>query len=770
MTFKKKSILLVLSVLIISISRPLAYGQSQPVLRYADDIDYPPYSYTIDKQLQGFTIDFARLLFRDDDYKVTYVTDNREKVYKGFADGDFDILGTVAVTEEMKGILDFSKPVGKTYVSVYTKNTMKKIALEDLKHLKVGVGRGYYTEKLLSDTLGITAYKTYGDIKQAILDLHFGDIDVVFENQDRVNEFLMVNKLRGDIIPQISGLFPVELAYGIKKGNPALLEYINGRITELEDSGGYEALYMKYFNTHSEFYYAAQNRSNFIVFGQGGVVIAGVFIFLQLYIRRLKKKLRKEHSLLQKSYEELSATYEELAATEEELKYQYDLLKTREEAVYKSEEKVHFLTFFDSLTTLPNRHLFKNHLIMALANAHRNSQIAAVLRIDMDYFKDINDTFGHAFGDSFLMGVAEKLKSNIRETDTVSRFVSDEFSILLPQIRDVKEAMDTAEKIVVSFREQWAVEGQAFYSTISVGVAVYPKDGLDEQTLLKNAGAALNSAKSLGKNNYQMYTPGMDGIISKRLELESRLKRAIEKQEFVVYYQPQINLKNNRIEGMEALVRWTDQKRGLVLPAEFIPVAEETGLIGFISEWVLRTACLQCKAWNDQGYGPLNMSVNLSASQFQQRSLKAMIERILEETGCQPQYLELEITESMAVKNMDMTVNIIHELKELGIKVSLDDFGTGYSSLNHLKIMPINTLKIDKSFIEDLGEDNNNQSAIAEAIILLAHRLKLNVIAEGVETEEQLAFLRENGCDMMQGFLFSGPLPVEGVNQLLQKN
>lgn len=432
------------------------------------------------------------------------------------------------------------------------------------------------------------------------------------------------------------------------------------------------------------------------------------------------------------------------------------------------EETIRHQAFHDALTGLPNRLLFKDRLNLAMAHAKRNKKMLAVLFLDLDRFKLINDTLGHAVGDQLLINVSERLVVNVREDDTVARLGGDEFTILLPEIGQIEGAATVAHKILEAVRKPLKVSNHELYISTSIGVVVYPSDGDDAEALLKNADTAMYRAKEKGRNNYQLYTPAMNAKAFERLAMENSLRRALEKNEFVVFYQPKVRIDTEEIIGMEALVRWQHPTRGLVSPGEFIPVAEETGLIVSIGEWVLRTACTQNKAWQDAGYPPVRVAVNLSARQFQLQNLVETVARILSETGLDPQWLELEITESIAMQNAEFTIKTLNDLKEMGIQLSIDDFGTGYSSLSYLKRFPINKLKIDKSFVSEITSDPDN-AAIASTVIVLGQSLKLGVIAEGVETREQYHFLKQHHCDEMQGYLFGKPMPSSQFESLLQK-
>lgn len=434
----------------------------------------------------------------------------------------------------------------------------------------------------------------------------------------------------------------------------------------------------------------------------------------------------------------------------------------------QAEETVHHQAYYDLLTDLPNRIMFHDRLTLALAQANRYRRMLAVLFVDLDRFKTIIDTLGHAMGDRLLRGVAERLSSCLEEGDTLARLGGDEFVVLLPHIDRVFKAAKQAQKILEVLQPPFHFNEHELHITTSLGISLYPYDGHDPDTLLKNADTALYRAKEQGRNNYQLYTPAMNSRAFERLALENSLRKALERQEFLIHYQPQVDIKTGQIVGIEALVRWQHPDLGLVYPAEFIPLAEETGLIVPLGEWVLRTACAQNKAWQKAGLPPVSVAVNLSARQFQHQNLVETVARVLRETELDPPYLELEITEGIAMQNADFTIVILRGLKEMGVQIAVDDFGIGYSSLSYLKKFPLNTLKIDRSFVHDLTSDAND-AAIAHAIIVLAHTLKLNVVAEGVETLEEKNFLQEHACDRLQGYLFSVPLSAEGFEKLLQQ-
>jgi len=440
-------------------------------------------------------------------------------------------------------------------------------------------------------------------------------------------------------------------------------------------------------------------------------------------------------------------------------------------AVERKESQIQHISYYDMLTGLPNRLLFYDRLEQLLEQAQRDDRMAAVMLLNLDRFKQVNDSFGHPVGDQLLQSVALRLEKHLRPGNTVARFGGDEFAFVLGDMHSAHEAGDLAQKILDSFAQDAISIGDSeIFVAASIGISIYPLDGPDTTTLIKNADAALAHAKSEGRNNYQYYEAQMNALAWQRLALETSLRRALEREEFVLHYQPKVDLVSGKIIGMEALLRWQSPERGLVLPNEFIGLLEETGLMLAVGEWVLRSACKQGALWVQSGFSAVRIAVNLSALQFRQADLAGMVQRVCNETGLDLGLgtLELELTESLIMKNADEATVTLNKLHEMGVNLAIDDFGTGYSSLSYLKRFPISTLKIDQSFICEL-EDNQDDVAIVTAIVALGHSLGLKVIAEGVETFEQLHALREMKCDEMQGYLFSRPVPVSEMTSLLQK-
>jgi diguanylate cyclase (GGDEF)-like protein/PAS domain S-box-containing protein len=431
------------------------------------------------------------------------------------------------------------------------------------------------------------------------------------------------------------------------------------------------------------------------------------------------------------------------------------------------EEKVAYMAQFDALTGLPNRHLFQDRLIQAMALAKRNDWPMAVLFVDLDRFKLVNDTLGHGAGDRLLKEAGERLRSCIRSSDTVARLGGDEFAAILSELGKPGDAGLVAQKIIDAFRRPFDLEGKETYVTASVGVTLYPADSDSAEALVVNADAAMYRAKEQGRNNYQYFTRDMNERALQRVQMEAALRRALEREEFRLFYQPKADLVSGKISGFEALLRWQHPKKGMVLPGEFIPVLEETGLIVPVGAWVLRTACMQIKAWQKSGLKVPPVAVNLSARQFEQKDLKGDVRQILRDTQVDPSLIEFEITESLLMNDPEGAARTLRDLKESGVRLSMDDFGTGYSSLGYLKRFPIDTLKIDRTFVHDISTEDD--ATLTRAIINLAQNLRLKVVAEGVETEAQVSFLCANGCDEMQGYFFAKPVSADECERMLRE-
>jgi diguanylate cyclase (GGDEF)-like protein/PAS domain S-box-containing protein len=432
----------------------------------------------------------------------------------------------------------------------------------------------------------------------------------------------------------------------------------------------------------------------------------------------------------------------------------------------KTEQRAQYLAQHDALTGLPNRMLMQDRLNQALSQARRSGGVVALMFLDLDRFKLVNDSFGHPQGDALLKEVANRVAGCLRDTDTVARLGGDEFTVLLPDLSAPQAAGQVAERILGLFSQPFAgAEEHEIFVSASIGISVFPRDGADPESLVKHADTAMYSAKDAGRNSYRYFTDNLNAQVREKVMLESGLRRAIERGELRLHYQPKIDLATSRLIGAESLVRWQHPSMGLVSPAKFIPVAEDSGLIVPLGEWVLRAACEQIRKWRDRGLEP-KVAINVSARQFQQQNLAEVVLGAVREAGVDPACLELELTESAIMKDAEASVSTLDRIKSRGISIAIDDFGTGYSSLSYLKRLPLDVLKIDRSFVRDITTDHND-AAIVRAIIGLARSLGIKVIAEGVEDEKQLAFLNANGCNYGQGYLFGRPIEPESFEAIL---
>ena len=445
-----------------------------------------------------------------------------------------------------------------------------------------------------------------------------------------------------------------------------------------------------------------------------------------------------------------------------------NIIKRHEEVRLLHEREMRHQAYHDSLTGLPNKSKFSEQLRESINRSIRSGQQFALMFVDLDRFKIINDSMGHDAGDQLIRIAGERLSSLTREKDILFRWGGDEFTIILENIDNLDDVSTITERIIKGMSSPISIAKQELVITTSIGIAVYPNDSDSAEALIKNADAAMYHAKGSGRNRYEFYTPEMNARAKERLELESGLQKALQNEEFILHYQPKYGASTQKLVGVEALLRWQHPSYGLVMPDRFIPALEENGLINAVGQWVLRTACAQNKMWQEQGFAPVTVSVNISAVQFRSPQLIDTVARVLDETQLESRYLELELTESMFISNTEAAINTMYRLKDLGVSLSIDDFGSGYSSLSYLKRFPVDYLKIDRSFIKDI-ENSNKDAAITNAITVLAHSLNMKIVAEGVESQGQLDYLKSQGCQELQGFLFSRPISAQEVSELLEK-
>ncbi len=489
------------------------------------------------------------------------------------------------------------------------------------------------------------------------------------------------------------------------------------------------------------------------------ILLLLIFVFFR--IGKLRRKLDESYQ----QNANINSDFKKLESMYQDTLLSYNKLNTRYDELHKNRESIMKLAYTDHLTELPNRIAFIEMLDNIMVTL-RNEENISIMDIDLDNFKNINDTLGHSYGDELLIDVTHRLRQVLDENDYLSRIGGDEFIILTQNLKDTAAYEEKIKKVRNVFSFPFELSSKEYFITVSIGVAFAPKDGRTAQNLIKNVNSAMYVAKANGKNTYAYFEHTFNQMLTEKIELQSELRKAIEKQEFILFYQAQMDLVNKKVLGFEALIRWNHPSKGLLYPNDFIYLAEESGLIVPIGKWVLKSACLQLSEWVKMGYNDISMAVNLSTRQFKDKDFVQMVFDVIEETGIDPKKLELEITESVALEDLDYTISTIMELKSIGVRFSLDDFGTGYSSMSYLKRLPVSNLKIDKSFLDTVMDDTSDQKII-QAIISLAKNLDLHVIAEGVERSDQEQFLQSSNCNIAQGFLYSKPVPKERAVEFL---
>lgn len=510
----------------------------------------------------------------------------------------------------------------------------------------------------------------------------------------------------------------------------------------------------------SKVYVVEKHVGNIIILVMGILVILLITLGIKIRKKNNAEQIAKQaKQQLKENLKELEEAYEEAFAAKNQLSVKYEELK-------RSKEKIKKLAYSDYLTELPNRVAFTEMLDNVMLT-RRNEEVIALMDIDIDNFKNINDTLGHSYGDELLIDVTHRLRQAIDENDYLARIGGDEFLIITQNLEDIGDYEAKIRRIQKVFDYPFVLSMKEYFVTVSIGITMAPKDGKTTQVLIKNADSAMYAAKESGKNTYCYFNESINEKLMEKIQIQSELRKAIENNEFVLFYQPQVDLETDKIVGFEALIRWQHPTKGLVPPKDFISLAEETGLIVPIGNWVLKEACTQLKEWQELGYSNLLMAVNISVRQFRDHEFINMVKDVILDSNINASSLELEITESIALDDVEYTIETISKLKELGVGFSLDDFGTGYSSMNYLKRLPVNNLKIDKSFLDTILDNKCDQS-IVQTIINLARNLDLVVIAEGVEKDEQQVFLKDVKCDKAQGYLYSKPLPKEKAEELLR--
>lgn len=845
------------------------------------ELEYPPFLFERDGNVTGFNVDLTNILFEDEKYLVEASTDIWENVYSRIKSGEIDTCGMMGITDQRKKEVLFSKKVRTSYTAIYTADGLEDLTVDSLGEYRVGVGRDQFAEAILRDKVGIKEYTTYTTVNDAIFALDAGEIDALFENQEVVNYLIIQNGLEGKIIQNQSNLFGIDIAYGVRKDYPELIEYINKRMKHLKSAGVYEELYLKYFFRHSDEYIRDRRNNTIALTALILVLVFIAFVIQRLIIKRLRVTISDEdyftmeifnssdmfvwavredtttvkisptaqemigcsanslkgkilsqiecsssdfykiHELMLKavkseissntevlfedgrfkrityvfekveienihgkplialvgfnitkrveyeirlksSYEELEATYEELTAAEEEVKQQLVDLNTKQELLSTSERKLHHMAYHDALTDLPSRAALDRDLKYHI---EKTDEALAVMYIDADNFKLINDTLGHSMGDVFLTKIGRRLSIALDNQGMLYRVGGDEFVILTENIENLKYI---CKKIMDSFENSFKLCGRIIYSSISMGISIYPNDGLTSDEVLSKSDIAMYKAKDQGRRKFVFYDSYMDEAVKERMEYGRNLRDALINDEFLLHYQPQYDILDNKIIGFEALIRWDNPELGLVPPLKFISIAEESSIIIPVGKWVLKNACIFIKQLHHAGYPDLSISVNVSIYQLLHESFVEEVMEILTDYDLDPGLLELELTESVLIESYESIGNVLNSLRAMGVKIALDDFGKGYSSLSYLRYLPITTIKIDKCFTDGIAVDNKTRILIS-AIASIGKEIGLNIIVEGVEENEQIDYLRSINCRNIQGYVFSKALPENEAYELLCK-
>ncbi|MBN2221394.1 MAG: EAL domain-containing protein [Vallitaleaceae bacterium] len=697
---------------------------------YEVDENYPPFTYTQEKYIYGFDVDLTNLLFETSHYELKLSTGKWEQVYSKLVRGEIDMAGIIAVTPERRKEVLFSDTIFTSYAGIYVnKNHFKEFNIDsftDIKNLKVAVGKGYYTESILFEELGAGNYSTYTNMYEAIEDLANGSIDVIFENTQLMDMIIIEKRMSGLIQLAKGELYPREHAFAVSKERPELVTYINQRVKLMIKNGVFDALYQKYFRVHSELYTQRRIRV-FILVGILLIsVMIGIIVVVRLYIYFLQKKI----------------------------KGQYTLLKENEKILSN-------LAYYDRLTGLPNREMLCQYVSdYILDNQQGDHRIAALHHVDLDDFKSINDSLGYAMGDQLIRKIGDYLEKTVNSKAMISALGGDEFIIFQHQIQEKTEIDEMVRDIQKLFNEIWVIEEQEIYISASIGTSIYPNDSSEVSGLIESADMALCEAKRIGEGLHRYFSPLMYEVVRAKVEIIKDIKQAIELSQFELYYQPIYSTEKETVVSVEALIRWNHPKKGRISPLQFIPLAEETGLIISIGRWVIEEVCRQIQKWNENSdmLNPPKIAINITEKQLMYADFEKELDEIIFQYGIDFRQIEFEITESEAMHSVESNSNIIKRLKEKGLFIALDDFGTGYSSLSYIKQLPINVIKIDQSFIKDIS--NQNQNVFIEEIISIAHKLGYQVVAEGVETIEQKDYLISVNCDYLQGYYLCKPLPM----------
>ena len=705
-------------------------------LRIAGDNNFPPYEFVDEKgEYKGFNIDIMRAIEETVHIEIELIPMRWTDAVSALERGQIDAIQGMAKIPSREEKYKFTQSTSINSSAIFVKKETDYIRnINDLKGARIAYQMGDINEVKILEIPYAIMIPRHNQVEglEALLN---NEADAFIGNKAvaiyRLNKMKAANKVK--VLEEPVG----EISYGpvTMPENLEVYNILDEGLRKIKDSGDYDKIYKKWFGDQ-----LSPGRFNLRYYLKEIIIISLVIIIILLGFFLWNKKLQIE-----------------VAKRTKELKIANENLKSQQERIYN-------LAYYDTATGLPNRLYFTEKLENTIESLNEN-EILAVFYLDLDKFKHINDTLGHKIGDKVLKLVGERLRTTIAN-NTLARASGDAYIILIKDVENEDEALQLAKKIVDDFKQPILVEDYKLYLTVSIGVAIYPEAGIDSISLIKNAEVALYKAKDMGGNNYFKYNEEMGKQEYLNLTTLNELREAVTNDEFILYYQPKIDIKTRKIIGMEALIRWKSPRKGLVFPDKFIPLAEDTGLIFPIGEWVIKEACRQNKQWIEKGYKPRRVSVNISARQFQHYKFLDTVSNALKETGLEPEYLGLEITETVAVSDIDHTINVLKELKELGVFVIMDDFGTGYSSLSYLKEMSIDEIKIDRTFISDMEISEKNR-AISNTIIILAKQFNILVTAEGVESKEQLKILENMGCHKAQGYYFSKPIPNLEFEKLL---
>lgn len=729
---------LFISIIFIMTCKPV-FAEEIKVLRVAGDNNHPPYEFVDEKgNYKGFNIDIMRAIAIEEGIEIEIIPMPWNQAMYSLGAEKVDAIQGMSKTPTRESKFLFTVPVVKNSQAIFVlKNTNYISGIEDLNGIKVAFQKSDINEELLNE-ISEVILRPKDNQKDGMEALLNGEVEAFLGNRQTGLYYLQKMK-KADMV-KIVGEPMGEVEYGpvTTKDKQEVADILNRGIKEIKRNRTYDKIYQKWFG---EEYYGKKDL--FKVYKKQIVVIVFVILLVFFILSGWNKQLATE---VEKRTSELEEANKNLISHQEQ--------------IYK-------LAYYDAITDLPNRLYLAKIFTDTLEETKKKGNKLAVLYFDIDRFKDINDTLGHDTGDHILNLVGKRIENIIKDGDILARFGGDEFLILMKDIEDENEVVEFAKQVLDKMSQPFLMNRYKHFLTASVGVSIYPEGGKDLTTLVKNADMAMYRAKKGGGNNFYVYNKELSDIEINKVKTISQLRRAVERNEFELYYQPKIDMNLGKVHGMEALIRWNNPDEGLIGPNKFIPIAEEMGLILPIGEWVLREACRQNKEWLDKGYQPIRVSVNISGMQFQQKDFVDIVKNVLEDTGIESQYLELEITESIAMIDIKYTIEVLKKLKSLGVYISIDDFGTGYSSFSYLKEMSVDELKIDRTFIMDVNTNTKNMS-IVKAIIHLAHELNLEVTAEGAETEEHIQFLKENNCDKVQGYYYSKPVSSEEFEKFLK--